>query len=101
MTFATHGERLARRALRTEDRQGIPHYVTGQHDTFTDDGVTYLTYVNVHGHVMSIPCIRSPTGWTLVGVYQEAGPEVTWPIARLPQDFALSPTMLTTLEASL
>jgi hypothetical protein len=93
--FDTAGEQLVRRELQSEMRLGVEHYVIGQHGTFTDDGLTFLTYVNAMGHAVAIPLLEDGTP---LGVAQSAGHVHVYGIKPLPQDFELSDAMKRAIE---
>lgn len=45
--------------LRTEMRAGVPHYVTGQHHAFVNEGdrdAAILMYADVMGYAVVLPC---------------------------------------------
>lgn len=102
----TPGERLARRRLRTEQRLGITHYVTGQmgaRQCDEDDQVYEVTFVNVLGHVCAILFIHDPKGgeeWVPFPVFAWVGYNGFATNDRLPENFALTEGMRAHLEAA-
>lgn len=90
--------------LAEEDRQGIPHYVTGQHkawkltDPETGAPDVLLRYVNVLGRAVLVLCAHGRGAWQPLALSWVAvtGVGKGWDAA--PDEFELSDLMLAAIE---
>lgn len=98
--WSTAGEALCRRELKTERRAGVTHYATGQHGCFVDEGIAYVTFVDLLGHAISLPFHRPERDWVLVGVYFRAGQYRADPPRHVPDDYEPSAAILAALEGA-
>jgi hypothetical protein len=102
--WRTAGEALVRRELRRETWAGVDHFVAGQQGCFIENGIAYVTYVDVMGHAVSAPFEPSGDGWlgwSPVGVAQRAGQYTAEPIRPLPDGWKPDGKMLDALRSAL
>lgn len=98
--FATAGEAMIGRTLRKEERAGVSHFVTGQHQAEIVEDDTHLfailTFVNVMGHAVLLLCRKSKR-WEPWGVFGEAGHSLL-KRGQPPEDWEFSDDMLAALR---
>src|SRR4051794_21425714 len=97
----TEAEIIAMRSLRTEEREGITHFVTGQQGArMFNDVHAQLSYVDVMGHLIVLPCRFDERGeWQPMDYLFRAG-QFAAEVHRVPQDFKLSDKMKAALNYS-
>lgn len=89
--------------LQREDRAGVPHFRTGQHQAWLDSEdprAAVLLYVDVMGWAVILGCQRE-CSWEAVAVFGRVSATGVAQAARdLPADFALSDEMRAALAAA-
>lgn len=104
MSFKTRGEQMLQRELAVENRGGIPHFETGQHQAVVveDDChiIAVLSWVNPFGMAIRMMVRREQGGeWETCGdTVTQAGVEVHWGASPMPEEFEFSDRMIAVLD---
>lgn len=95
----TEAEIIAMRTLRTEQREGVTHFITGQQGArMMNDVHAQLSYVDIMGYLVIMPCRRDERSeWAPMDYLLRAG-QFTAEVVRTPRDFELSAKMIAALE---
>ena len=96
-------EIFALRKFKREEREGIPHYVTGQHKArAVGKKHAQLSYVDIGGHVCIMPCQLTKEGdWRPMGIVLRLGANGLTSYSRLPPGFNLSQNMINALKEAM
>lgn len=93
------GEVITMRTLRREERDGVPHFLTGQHGArLLTPGYAQLSYVDNSGHLVVMPCAADARGeWYPMGGVLRCG-VVSCGFHSVPLGFELSPRMIAAIK---